>query len=147
MSPVVYDVSSNTITVTGGTSLSPISFTDLYNADIGGTLELNTSSTHTVSTTFTLDYSVRPADSLALLLYVDVTGGGGVGYTILFDGLDSWGDSISESLSLTSVSTFNTTNYYSTINGDSIQLIVPGAGSIEFSIYQNRWGVIWAHEL
>jgi len=144
MSTIVYDPSTNVITVTGGTSVSPVSFTDLYNADIGGTLELNASSTHTISTTIVLDYSVRSVDSLALDLYIDVTGGGGAGYTIVFDGLDAWGSSISESISLSSVSTFNTSNYYSTITGDSIPLVVPGGGSIEFRVYQNRWGVVWA---
>lgn len=141
LDPITF--SGGIITVTDFTEDVPCTFNDLYDADKGGERTLKASATYTADTTFSLDEPVRAADYRALKLKIQVTAGGGVGYNIMFNGLDMDGVGQSETLLGLDVGITTTTKWFKSINTNGTSLTVPPGGSITFRIYQAQWGVVW----
>lgn len=108
-STYVYSSATNTITVTGGTSGSPITFNDLWTQDKAGTLTLE--SRTGVSTTdespVALDYNLRPTDyyvegGSANDFYITVSAWSGLtDATIMLIGTNTAGTSQNENFTVT----------------------------------------------
>ncbi|MCW7076382.1 MAG: carboxypeptidase-like regulatory domain-containing protein [Candidatus Syntrophoarchaeum sp.] len=134
---ITYTSSDNKITVTGYSEETPCNFTDLYNADKAGTLDLFSG---TPAENITLTNQVRPSDELALKIdFILSDSDAGTGDTIVITGTDKDDNAQSETLTTEADGTFTTTKWYKTVT--DVDCIGFTAGTL--TIRQNQWGVIW----
>ncbi len=131
-----YDPVNNIITVTGGTSGAPVGFIDAWNADKAGTRTLL--ATIACGSGMSLTTPVKPTDKLALKLTFVVSGFSVAG-VISVNGLDAWGNAISENITVNANGSYTTTLYYSSINAAGISC----TGTYSISVTQPQWGVVW----
>lgn len=131
-----YDVTNNIITVTGGTAGSPVGFIDFWNADKAGTRTLL--ATTPGGSGMSLTTPVKPTDKLALKLTF-VVSAFSVGGVIAINGLDAWGNAISENITVNANGSYATTLYYASINAAGISC----TGTYSISVTQPQWGVVW----
>ncbi len=134
---VTYDVGTKRITVTGYTESVPCNFTDLWNADKAGTLELWSG---TPAIDITLTNQIQASDAIALEIDFILSGSdAGVGDTIVITGIDKDDNAQSETLTTEADGTFTTTKWYKTIT--DVDCIGFSSGTL--TIRQNQWGVIF----
>jgi hypothetical protein len=131
-----YDVTNNSITVTGGTAGSPVGFTDFWNADKSGTRVLL--ATTPCGAGMSLTTPVKPTDRLALKLTFVVSALSVAG-VISINGLDAWGNAITENIIVNANGNYATTLYYASVNAAGISC----TGTYSISVTQAQWGVIW----
>ncbi|MGA3192656.1 MAG: carboxypeptidase-like regulatory domain-containing protein [Candidatus Bathyarchaeia archaeon] len=131
-----YDATNNIITVTGGTSGSPVGFIDFWNADKAGTRTLL--ATTPGSAGMSLTTPVKPTDKLALKLTFVVSAFSVAG-VITINGFDAWGNANTENITVNANGSYATTLYYASVNAAGINC----TGTYSISVTQPQWGIIW----
>lgn len=134
-----YDEATNTVTQTDGTSGTPATFTDMYAADLAGSLAL--AETQDCDTGMTLDIPIQAADSLALQITFELSGtSAGAGDTLDITGTDFSGDAQVESIDVSDGDDVYTGDKkWRTITN----IDCTGWADGEFDVSQPRWGVVW----
>jgi hypothetical protein len=144
-------VSSNTITVTGGTAGAPVTFLDFWNADKAGTLSLHarTGITAVDGAAVPVTRGARPTDfvvvggSTAPRLYITVTGWSGLtNATIRITGTNRDGASQTEDIAFTANATKYAAKYWKTVTYTQVTVFT-GTGSFNYELKQGQWGVVW----
>lgn len=131
LDPITF--SSPIITVTGGTSGSPLDFEDLYNADKAGTLQLQA---NTTATNMTLTTQVQPADNKSITLDIVANNVATAGVCNI-TGFEKGGIAQTESITIAANTTYTTTEYWASVS----YLNCTGVWAI--SVNQSQWGVVW----
>ena len=145
-----YDVTNNIITVTGGTSGSPVGFIDFWNADKAGTLSLQarTGISAVDGSPVNLTRNARPTDRVVLGgakqdLYIVVTAWTNMtSATVRLIGTDTSGAAQTEDLAITGNGTYYATKYYATLTQTQVTAF-SGTGSFAYEVKQAQWGVVW----
>ena len=141
---IIYDASTNTITLVGdeekgGSASNPFTFADVYYADKNGTLTLF-SDYVTSGNTYTLTIQVRPADEEALKVNFSISNLTGSG-NITVRGKDKDGEYQEEVIEITSTGNYTTENWYSEITNFTVS-----GFSADLEVVQGQWGVVWRNE-
>ena len=142
-----YNVATNTVTVTGGTSGSPANLASFVTADRAGT-GTSLLTAHAPASTLTLTHQVRPVELLALLISFVVAGKTAETDYIFVTGTDAWGNVQTESLDVSvGNGTYVTTKRFKTITNIDCSDNPAGGGTVwangTLSVTQPIWGVIW----
>lgn len=130
-----YDPATNTLTVTGGTSSSPTSFIDAWNADKAGT-RTNLTATAVPLAAISPTAQVKAADSLELILTLTVTNFVTAGNVIIV-GTDGQGTTITTTNPIQATGSYLTNLYFASITS------ITADGDYTLQITQPRWGIIW----
>jgi len=146
---ITYNPSTNALTVTGYSSVTPCTYTNLYNADLAGTLDLQTRTGVTAvdGAIIPFLYNLRPANSVVLGgvandFYISVSNWSGfTDVTIRITGTDIDGAVLTEDITVTGNGTVYTTNRFKTATSSQV-IAVTGTGSFAYTVIQGRWGVI-----
>jgi hypothetical protein len=136
-----YSASTNTVTVTGGTSIAPADFASLVAADRAETLTLKAAVAPALG--LTLGTPIRPCEKLALPITFVLTGtNAGLGDTLGLTGTDAWGTAQSESISVAGGNgTYVSTKKWRSITTIDCAGFNDGVGTV--TVTQPQWGVIW----
>jgi len=134
---ISYNASTNIITVNDSSENDSIGFADLYNADLNGSLLLMDNATQGQDQS--LDAQIRPADSGASQLRLEVLTYSAPKGDIRLNGTDFFDNTITESIEISGVGNYSTSNNYKTIYSGGIDI----DPDITVDIWQSRWGVIW----
>jgi hypothetical protein len=137
--PITYDLTYNNIIVTGYTETAPCTFTDLYNADKAGSLQLKAPVAAALD--LSLDRQIRPADDKALKLNIIITNFSVAGEVTL-TGLDKDGNAQTETISISANGTYVTTKWFKSIDTGGVDC----TGTYTIEITQSRWGVVWKED-
>jgi len=136
-----YNATTNTLTQDVDTTND---WHSAWVADKAGTLTLY-SGNITADGTYSLSTAVRPADDLALPLTMSIDHanlpGGSV--VITLDGLDHFGNAVSNNKKFTGDGSYTTTYSFASINASGITVAGITGGDFNLVITQPRWGVFW----
>ncbi len=91
---------------------------------------------------FGLTAQVRPADSKALKLAVAVSAVNG-SVPLTFSGLDKDGVAQTETLTVTSATSYTTEKWFSNINANGVSIPLDDGETVTLTITQAQWGVVW----
>jgi hypothetical protein len=91
-----YSIADNRITQANGTAETPLTFADMYDADMAGSVELLAATAG--ADNLTLTYQVQPADSKALKIDFVVASKTAEADYIHITGTDAWGNAQSETI-------------------------------------------------
>lgn len=141
----VYNPATNTVTITGGTEISPADFASFVTADRAGSLTLlNAGVIDANPDIFSLITQLRPCEKRILLLKI-VTSANRVGATLDIAGTDGDGAAISENgidISGAFSAPVYTVLRFAMVNASGITVHGMTNGDT-ITISQNQWGVIW----
>lgn len=142
-----YARSTNTLTVTNGTSGSPADFASMLAADRAGSVELLAAWTPT-SNTKALTYQVAPAEVLALLISFIIASKTTEADYIFITGTDAWGAAQTESIDVSDGNgTYVSTKRFKTITNIDCSDNAAGGGTVwangTVRVTQPQWGVVW----
>jgi len=120
----------------GNTEANYCDFHDLYVADKAGTLEMMANQTGASGMNLTTE--LRPADNVTIPITFNITGLTSSG-TCNVTGTIYNNTNITESVSISDNTTYETNNYFSYIENSTINC----STTFDVQIYQNQWGCIW----
>ncbi|OYT14741.1 MAG: hypothetical protein B7C24_16705 [Bacteroidetes bacterium 4572_77] len=150
---ITYDPSGGTVAdgnieMVSGTSGTPATFEDIYDADKVGTLALETrTGVSTIDgSTVSCDYNLAPADEIVMGgdkndLKIIITNWTGItSVTIQMTGTSESGTAQTEDITVTANGTFNLTKLFKTLTTTQVTAI-SGTGSFDYVLQQDQWGV------
>lgn len=129
-------MSGDYVTVTGYSEGAECNFTTIYYADLDGTYLLLDDATQ--GNDQSLTHPIRPADSGALQLTMNVTSYSSPKGDITLNGTDFFDDTLSESIEITGTGLYYSVNNYKTIYSGGIDI----APNIIVDFLQPRWGIL-----
>lgn len=157
--PITYDPATNTITVTGYTEGSPCTFTNLLDADHGGTFVLidRDGITAVDAAPVNNTYNLRPG--AVFPDFIDQLRGGGYGtlflwvenfteslpnpsVTIRLFGTDEGNNAITEDITFTGNGEFFATKLFRTLTQTQV-IAMDKVTSFDYAPTQDHWSVVW----
>jgi len=136
---ITYDLSTNVITVKGYTTYPYCNTTEIWEADLEGSiLNLDWNSTPYSDG---LEVQIRPADSIELTLNITIANYSVPKGDITLNGTDMQDNFQTESIEINANGVYITTLSYKAINPNSTGIVA--TGTYDFKIEQNRWGVVY----
>jgi hypothetical protein len=142
-----YDAVTNKLTGVGGTSSTPCSLIDMWNADKAGTYTIVASRNilGIDASPVAVTAALRPSDYNVLGgadLYLTITGFTAAA-TIRITGRDALGITQSEDITITANGVYPTANFYRTVTSTQV---VTYNDIFTYQMDQGQWGVVWKNQ-